>query len=220
MYNRDVFNYKIFKNLSVVGDYNSPIIRTSNLKPKKIIPFNCANTCKNPSEYYIHFYIHDYQFERIWNDVERYTKMFQKFAGVIGPDFSAYEDLSISHRIYNIYRNKVLTAYWQKNNINVIPNARWIENDRLYNLNHGLDGIPKNSTIAITTHNCFNKKGSLIFRREFNDILKILEPKRIICVGKMPEEQKLQCVESGIELIEFNSYLEEMKERTDKHGKS
>lgn len=205
---KDVFNYKIFKNLEITGIYNEPVIRPVNLTPTKVISFNHCLSCKNPQDYFVHFYIDDYQFERIWNKPEVYADILKKFAGVIGPDFSAYTNLPLIQQMFNLYRNKALTAYYQKLGINVIPNARWFNDKGLFRFNNGLNGLPKHSTIAITTHNCINSQGYAIFRIEFNDILEKLEPTRIICIGKMPQEQFEICKKKNIEILIFQSELE------------
>ena len=49
-----------------VGYYQIPTIRNDNYIPKELIGFNYAKSSKN-KDVGIHFYIDDYQFERIWN---------------------------------------------------------------------------------------------------------------------------------------------------------
>lgn len=215
----DVFNYDLFKNLEITGPYHSPIVRPIDITPTKVISFNYALTCRHPEQYFVHFYIDDYQFERVWNTPTKYIELLKNFAGVIGPDFSAYTDLSMSQRIYNIYRNKALTAYWQKHGIKVIPNARWVDNCGL-DFNNGFDGLPTHSTIAITTHSCFGETNYKIFQQEFLDIVNKLQPTQIVCIGKLPKEQQAICKQKNIKLQIFNSHIEQLEERRKQNGKS
>ena len=48
--NIDVFNYDIFKNLELTGDFNSPVVRATQSIPTKLLSFNYALTCKNPKD--------------------------------------------------------------------------------------------------------------------------------------------------------------------------
>lgn len=208
---KDVFNYKIFKNLSITGDYDSPIIRATQKIPTKLISFNYALSCKSPKDYYIHFYIDDYQFERVWKQPTKYINILKKFAGVIGPDFSSYTDLSMCQRIWNNYRNKVLTAYWQKLGINVIPNARWISNDKI-NYNNGFDGLPQNSSLAITTNGTQSLNQYLIFKKELKDIITKLKPTNLIVYGTLKEPEKELCKQNKVSVYEFKTQINKLEE--------
>lgn len=206
----DVFNYDIFKNLKLTGNYNSPVIRATQSIPTKLIGFNNALSCKNPQDYYIHFYIDDYQFERVWNQPTKYINLLKKFAGVIGPDFSSYTDLSMCQRIWNNFRNKVLTAYWQKLGVNVIPNARWIDNDKVQ-YNNGFDGLPQNSSLAITTNSTQSLSQYLIFKKELSDIILKLKPTNLIIYGTLKEPEKALCKQNNIKVYEFKTKLNELE---------
>ena len=49
------------------GMYNIPSIEPTNIKPGKYIGFNYAMTADTQDDTCVHFFIDDYQFERIWN---------------------------------------------------------------------------------------------------------------------------------------------------------
>ncbi|MFQ6749707.1 MAG: DUF4417 domain-containing protein, partial [Clostridia bacterium] len=61
----------------------------------------------------LHFYVDDYQFERCWANPNNYIDHLKKFKYVISPDFSLYADLPKAHQIWNCYRNRLLSAFWQ-----------------------------------------------------------------------------------------------------------
>lgn len=204
---RDVFNYDLFKNIEITGKYNSPVIRQCDEFPENVISFNYIHTVKEPEKYFVHFYIDDYQFERVWNKAKLYVKMLKKFAGVIGPDFSAYTDMSLSQRIWNVYRNKLLMAYWQKNGIKVIPNVRWVDNCGLNDFNNGLDGYPQNSTIAITT-NGFKSTPEEIYNKAFNQVIQQLKPSMVVVIGTLPNKYKQLLEAEKIAIKEFKSRLD------------
>lgn len=60
------YNNLNIMNFYGVGDYNIPPIFKNEIKFDNFIGFNFAKTCKNPSENAIHFFLDDYQFERVW----------------------------------------------------------------------------------------------------------------------------------------------------------
>jgi len=61
--------------------------------------------------------LHDYQFERVWNYPDRYIDVLKKFAFVLSPQFSMYEDMPLVTKLYNLYRNRWCGRYWQENGV-------------------------------------------------------------------------------------------------------
>ena len=84
-------------------------------------------------------------------------------------------------KIYNIYRNRWCGRFWQDNGVNVIPTVTWSDED---SLEYCLDGIPKHSTIAISTmgEGRWGKWKSL--KSYWNYVIDTLEPKTILLYGK------------------------------------
>jgi hypothetical protein len=83
-------------NLDIISPYNNtndfwemPIINNDHYIPKRFIGFNEAMTSKDNSAG-VHFFLDDYQFERIWKMPRRYADVLKKFSGVCSPDFSLY----------------------------------------------------------------------------------------------------------------------------------
>ncbi len=52
-----------------VGSFDIPIIKPTRLKTKSFIPFNYMKTAADPENLGIHFFVDDYQFQRLWNKV-------------------------------------------------------------------------------------------------------------------------------------------------------
>ena len=69
-----------------------------NLKDIPIQGFNFALTDKHPEGKGVHFFIHDYQFERIWQRPVRYTEFLKKFSFCLTPTFSTYLDMPYTHK--------------------------------------------------------------------------------------------------------------------------
>lgn len=132
-------------------------------------------------ESYVHFYIDDYQFERIWNQPKKYISLLSKFKGIIMPDFSIYYDMPIHMKRWNIYRNKFIAAYMQKQGINVIPNIQIMDVDLW---NDAISGIETNGVIAV---NCGGVKRRYFARqmlnRQIEYICSVINPIKVICYG-------------------------------------
>lgn len=73
----------------------------------------------------VHFFLDDYQFQRLWNTPDRYIESLQKFSCVLSPDFSLYTDYPTALQIYNHYRKHWIGAYLQLYGIEVIPTICW-----------------------------------------------------------------------------------------------
>ena len=189
-FKRDTFKLELLKNLKLEGQYQFPIVKGTNkvLNKYEVIPFNMATGIENKQKYFVHFYIDDYQFDRIWNYPEKYLELLKQFKGCIAPDFSMYIDMPKSMQIYNCFKSRVLSAYWQANGILVIPNATWSD---LKSFEYCFDSLPKNSTIAVSSVGCIkNPKALLKFCEGFLEMKKRLSPTHILFYGEVPESLK------------------------------
>ena len=183
--NKDIFNLEISQNLPLVGQFQFPMIKSSNTIPKNLIAFNYALSCENKSDYFVHFYIDDYQFERVWKKPKKYAIILSKFQGIIAPDFSTYTNMPKALQIYQIYKSRLLCSYWQSLGLDVIPNISWSDYD---SLEWTLEGIPKNSVVALSTNGVLNKKTKDNFIKCYKKAIEILKPTIVIIVGEVPKE--------------------------------
>ena len=103
-----------------IGEYDIPQIESIQFNNAEFIGFNYARSAKNPEDKAVHFFLDDYQFNRVWTDADRYIPMLQRFKYVLTPDFSLYTDFPKALQIYNHYRKHWLGAYWQMHGINVL----------------------------------------------------------------------------------------------------
>lgn len=183
---RDTFNLELVEDATFSGAYDMPNISPIEVDDViKVIPFNYVNTIKNPHKYYVHFYIDDYQFERIWSNHKFYMEVLKLFKGVFAPDFSMYADMPKAQQIWNNYRSKAIAHYWQANGIKVIPNACWSDST---SYNWCFDGLPKNSSIAVSSLGCMqNKRTMLNFCKGFKAMDNTLKPTQIYFYGKIPK---------------------------------
>ena len=167
-----------------VGEYDIPEmypVHIDNLKDIPLQGFNYALQEKHPENIGVHFFLHDYQFERVWKYPDRYVEGLKKFAFVLSPDFSPYADMPRVLQLYNLYRNRWCGRYWQENGIKVIPTFT-MGDTGLFKV--FCTGIPKHSTIAISTMGEGRWGNFDGIRAWWNTILFELQPDTILLYGK------------------------------------
>lgn len=205
MYIRFIENIKETINLQTTGNYQMPLIKKQNfdLVNKKVRSFNNRSTdCVG-----IHFFIDDYQFDRLWNNPTQYVSLFQKYQFICSPDYSLYLDYPIALQIYNTYKKQALGAYYQSQGIKVIPTVSW-SNEASFDF--CFDGIEYGSTVACSSVGCLHSefcKG--LFIKGFKKMIEVINPEQILMNGKLPDE-----LSSYNELCIFiKPFHEEIKER-------
>lgn len=127
--------------------WQMPIIRNDNFIPSDLIGFNYAKSSENKSMG-IHCYVDDYQFERLWNDPEKYTEILAEYECFLSPDFSLYMDMPMPMKIWNVYRSRQIGAFYQAQGIKVIPTVSWAEPETF---EFCFQGIPKGSVVSVST---------------------------------------------------------------------
>lgn len=171
-----------------VGQYSTPVIEPTQFDNAEFIGFNYARSAKNPEDKAVHFFLDDYQFNRVWTDPDRYIPMLQRFKYVLTPDFSLYTDFPKALQIYNHYRKHWLGAYWQMQGINIIPTICWSDQK---SFEWCFDGEPTQSVVAVSsvgTQN--NKEKKRCFLDGYHEMVERLQPTQIIFYGRVPDECK------------------------------
>lgn len=166
------------------GEYDIPKMLPVHVDDLESIPiqgFNYALKEQHPENLGVHFFLHDYQFERVWKYPDRYTDVLKRFAYVLSPDFSPCTGMPKSLKIFNIYRKMWCGRYWQKHGMKVIPTITW-GNDE--DLEWCLDGVPKYSTVAISTMGEGRWANYKALKRNWDYIMDKLEPETILLYGK------------------------------------
>ncbi len=130
----------------------------------------------------VHFFLYDYKFERVWKEPERDIERLKPYRAVLSPDFSMYLEMNPTMQLYNTFRNRWCGAYWASKGIRVIPTVNWGDESTF---DFCFLGIPKGSTVAVSTYmvsehdNRKNQKE--FFMKGYQEMLKCIEPERIIC---------------------------------------
>ena len=118
-------------------------------QPLDLVAFHeIKSTRRNSSRLGVHFFIDDYQFERVWNQPARYFSLLAEFECVFTPDFSTYTDMPIPMQLWNAYRSRALGRIWQSLGLTVVPTLQWSTPDATPAL---LYGLPTGGTVAVST---------------------------------------------------------------------
>ena len=174
-------NLHLKKFVNFADGYEMPTLKACNIIPTSLVSFNAALTAKVHNQC-VHFFIDDYQFERIWNLPDRYVECLRQFQCVIAPDFSQYTDMPYPQRMWNNYRGKFIGAWLQAQGVTVIPNVTWSLPD---SYDYCFDGIPENSVIAINSTGIARWAFSrFLWRRGYSEAIERLNPIAIVRYGE------------------------------------
>lgn len=174
------------KECKLVGKYGFPQLNKENHIPYNVSAFH-ASEMKTRGKW-CHFFMDDYRYTGIWNNFDRYLEQLKSYDGVITTDYSMFLDTPLALNVWNCYRNRVLSFEMQQAGIKVIPVAGWTDQD---SYSWCFDGLPKESTIAVSTNGCFSEEGKKAYVEGLKAMCDIINPSLIVCVGKPIEDSSL-----------------------------
>ena len=179
-----------------VGDYDIPEIYPEEYVDVEWIPFHEANTTTQKRGKGVHFFLDDYVFDRVWNQLDKNVERLSAFDAVLAPDWSMYTDWPIAMCIWNHYRKHFVAAYLQRVvGTRVYPTICWGDNTTL---NWCFDGEPVGGCVAVssvgTQRTDYEKR---YFMYGYDAMLERLQPKTIMFYGYIPKECRGNVVQIG-----------------------
>ncbi len=130
----------------------------------------------------VHFFLYDYKFERVWKAPDKIIEKLKPYRGVLSPDFSMYREMNPVMQLYNTFRNRWCGAYFASKGLRVIPTISWGDENTF---DFCFLGIPKGSTVAVSTYMVSEHNGRKdqkeFFLKGYNEMLRQIQPERIIC---------------------------------------
>lgn len=177
----NAYNLGIAHDTEMTEDFwEMPVIKNDGYIPKELIGFNYAKTSKK-KDAGIHFFIDDYQFERIWAAPDKYVDVLKQYECILSPDFSLYMDMPMPMKIWNVYRSRQIGAFYQSKGVKVIPTISWAEPETY---TFCFAGIPKNSIVAVSTIGVKKEdKAYQIWTDGMRAMIDYLEPSTILVYG-------------------------------------
>lgn len=148
---------------------------------KEWIGFNYILTDKEPEGKGVHFFMDDYQFERIWNQPERYIEKLKRYAAVATPDFSPYGDMPLCLQIVSHYKKHWVGRLLQENGVTVIPTIRASTDPRF--MEYFLEGEPVGGIIMMSSMWTGKRDMTYADAEEYRLVMEHLKPKKILMYG-------------------------------------
>lgn len=174
-YNLDIVNID-----DCEGYWEFPVLGREDVVPDDLIGFNYVLN-SDVSGYGVHFYLDDYQFERIWNDPDKYIEPLRAAQCVIMPDFSLYLDMPLPMKLWNVYRARAMAHYFQRNGLNVIPSLTW---GQPKTFDFCFQGIPKGSIVCVSTVGCKSSEESMrIWSEGMDEAIRQIRPSMVLLYG-------------------------------------
>lgn len=196
-----------------VGKYGFPQIAQTNLIPEDpVLPINFLKSTKDRQKYWFHCFTSDKNFHKIYNRFQDYLKLLEQVKGIISADFSLFRDYREEVLIANCRANRLVDYALQQAGIPTIPTAGFADAS---SWEWCFDGLPKNSTVAITT-NCLGRdpEANRLFVGGVNTLVEKIQPTAIVVCGKLPDWMQKKF--PNIQIVKIKSYSELWHERTKK----
>lgn len=202
------YNLDLFDPTKTEGRFEMPVLDPVDHVPERLQGFNYVLNKPDHSAG-VHFFLDDYQFERIWQRPEYYIEKLGEFDCVLTPDFSLYLDMPVAMQVWNVYRSRLIGQIMQRYGYTVIPTVSWAYSD---SFSFCFDGLPEGATLAISTIGVKqNEEQFEIWRDGMDVMIELLKPKRILVYGGK--------VEYDYRDIEVHYFENETTERMKKHGR-
>ncbi len=186
-----------------VGRYGIPPLQPEKFEECPFIGFNFASSCPKAGRAGtgIHFFLDDYQFQRVWNMPDYYLPLLKQFQYVMTPDFSTYADFPMALQIYNHYRKHWVGAWLQLHKVKVIPTISWSDES---SFEWCFDGEPTHGTVAVSAVGTqMSKRSKELFFLGYREMIKRLEPEQIVFYGDIPSE----CTGNIIKIVSFQEHF-------------
>ena len=192
------YNLNLYDPARTEGKYGMPTLEWESYTPESLLGFNYVKSAKN-FDVGIHFFIDDYQFERLWNAPEKYLETLKRFDCVLTPDFSLYLNMPLVMQMWNIYRSRLLGQYWQDNAITVIPTVSWGDEKTF---DFCFDGLPERSTLAVSTVGILKETQSVeIFKNGIRELVKRKHPNTLVVYGRPIKDYDFE----GVKTVHFSN---------------
>lgn len=171
------------------GKWEIPIIKAQDIDLSNIALISINDTRMNENSVNrmraVHFFVDDYRFENTYKTPDTVIDKLRQYRMVFTPDFSTYTEMQQWRQIEGVAHSRWVGAYWQSKGITVIPTVTWSTS---VSFSFCFDGIEKSSAVAIGMIGC--KSSRLRFMRGYNEMLKRIQPRAVICFGNPFKEMR------------------------------
>lgn len=166
------------------NEFGFPVVASSpDFKAADLIPFHIAKTEKRrkDEDRAVHFFIDDYKFEQVWSRPHQYIDMFRAYGNMISLDFSIWSIQPYALNLFNMYRSRWCTRYYQEHGVNVLVDVRWADKSTW---DFCFSGIEKYTPVIINTVGTKLLDNRQMFIDGFFEMLKRIEPSDLYVYGE------------------------------------
>lgn len=147
----------------------------------EVIGFNEVKTFDgDPSTTAVHCFLDDYQFERIWQNPQRWAETLKEFAWVVSPDFSYFRDVPFQIGLYNSWRARVIATFFESEGVQVIPALVFAEGWSSWAV---FSGYTPGGYFAVSTIGVEDAKGLEMFQKGVESAASELAPDGLVIFG-------------------------------------
>lgn len=200
------------------NNYGIPIIPLSHFENNELLDLKLIAFNRLPgdngkhSERIVHFFLYDYNFEKLWKKPHGQVDLLAKYKGILTPDFSMYLEMPYALQIYNTFRNRWCGAFFVDKGLKVIPTVNWSDEK---SFDFCFKGIEKGSIVAVSTymfheHNNHSDQKD-VFMKGYNKMLEEIEPSKIICYSEPFDEMKGNIIYIDYELSSWKYLADNQK---------
>lgn len=190
----DGCNPELVKGAEFDGIFEIPIIKKPKklIIPDKLVPFSKMDKV-NKKTFAVCEYENDMEFSDLLAHPNEYVEILKQYKGFISPDCSVYRDMPLALQITNIYRNRAIGYFFQKQGFYVIPCVRWGD-DRTYTTKFlpekiAFLGVEKHSIVSVGSYGQLkNRVNGYYFEAGMDAMMEELEPEIVLVYSKMPGE--------------------------------
>lgn len=184
------------------GKYNFPQLAQVNFIPElPVLPFNYLKSTVDEGRYWYHCFTSEKNFNRLYVNFKEYEEILKRTKGIISADFNLYRNYPEHMLIDNCRYNRSVDYVLQQAGIPMIPTAGFAGES---SWEWCFDGLPKSSTVAVTTNTLYDKEAHRLFVGGINVMVKKIQPTAIVVCGKCPDWMEKRFPE--IQIVKIPNY--------------
>jgi hypothetical protein len=211
----DGCNPELLVGAELSGTLETPVVHAPDpiVIPEGFTPYSRINRMPSSSEM-VCFFEHDPMFAEVLIDPKAHVAEFAAFPMITQLDCSVYRDMPLGAQLTNIYRSRVVAAYFQRCGANVWPLARWGDErtytDLLLPEAPAFCGIEASSPVVVSGYGCSRgKENQFYFQEGLESLVDTVRPELILLYGT--PQQLVRHVMHKTEVIHYPDWTSRMK---------
>ena len=189
--------------------YGFPIVKSSeNFVCTDLLGFHMSKNLKmSDRDKAVHFFLDDYKFEQIWTRPKDFINTFRFYGNIVSPTFSIWSNQPYALNLFNLYRSRWCTRFFQECGVNVLVDCRWLDEN---SYDYAFSGIERHSPVIINTVGTRYLNNRKLFIDGFEEMLRRIEPSKLYVYG---EYMPVQFDKYFDEVIYYESFWKKQRDK-------